>query len=285
MVGFEKWRAERNINLERWTIEDWAEPQTQEKLILLYTQTVDETEAAIDWYKRKKLSKACFSRFFRLIAILASVGAGMMPLLSGMPSLLNSLNVNQLFVSQLGYILIAIAAACILFDKFFGTSSGWIRYIVTSMAIERTLIEFRSNYVLKLIELKRAEPTPEELRAFHVLALDMRKNVQQQVQNETNAWAQEFQQSTAELEKLVTQQRQTAEDKMKERLAEARTGSINIAVETTLELDGPITVFVDGASEAAAKLTGRSGSLKDVEPGHRKGSAGRNSPYGAGRAG
>lgn len=270
MLKLGEWWGKRDIDLAPWTIEDWADATTQAKLIKLYTQTESETHGAIDWYKRKKLWKACFSRLFRLVAISASVGGGMMPILSGMASARTWLGMEQVFMSQFGYVLLAFAAACLLFDKFFGTSSGWIRYIVTSMGIERTLIEFRAGYVLKLIDLKGAEPTPEDLRAFHLMALDMRKSVQQQVQNETNAWAQEFQQSTAELEKLVAQQRQTAEQKLKEMRAETRTGSINIAVETALELDGPITVFVDDAPEAAATLSRKSGSIKDLEPGRRK---------------
>lgn len=265
----ERW-AQRNINLDRWTIGDWADPNTQAKLIKLYGEAEKETLGAIDWYKRKKTSKACFSRFFRVVAICASVGGGMMPLLSGMPSVLNSLNVDQVFMSQLGYVLFALAAACLLFDKFFGTSSGWIRYIVTLMGIERTLIEFRAAYVLKLIELQGRTPTSDDLRAFHVLALDMRKNVQQQVQNETNAWAQEFQQSTAELEKLVSQQRQTAEQKLKELRAEIRTGAVNITVTSANKLDGPVEVFIDDKTDAAATLSGKTGSLKDLEPGQRK---------------
>lgn len=270
MTTLRDWWARRNINLDRWSIEDWADPNTQAKLIQLYEQTESETHGAIDWYKRKKLWKACFSRLFRVVAIFASVGGGMMPILSGMSSARDWLGMDQTFMSQLGYVLFALAAACLLFDKFFGTSSGWIRYIVTSMGIERTLIEFRAAYVLKLVELQGRVPTPDDLRAFHVLALDMRKNVQQQVQNETNAWAQEFQQSTAELEKLVAQQRQTAEQKLKEMRAESRTGAINITVTSANKLDGPVEVFIDGSADAVATLIGKTGSIKDLEPGQRK---------------
>lgn len=260
----------RDIQMERWAIEKWADADRHKQLIELYKQTETETLSAITWYKSKKRAKAFFSRFLRTVAIAASVAGGMMPVLAGVRYFEENWLWDPNLMSQSGYIMIAGAAACILIDKFFGTSSGWIRYIVTALGIERTLIEFRATFAMKLVELGGAEPKLDETRAFHTLALDMRKNVQQQVQNETAAWAQEFQQSTAELEKLVSQQRQTAEAKMQELRTEARTGAINLSIECVGAPEAAVEVFIDDSHDKATAFSGKTGSVKEVAPGHRK---------------
>jgi hypothetical protein len=45
-------------------------------------------------------------------------------------------------------VLLALAAACIGFDRFFGISSGWMRSMTTAQALERRLEQLQ--YDLRL---------------------------------------------------------------------------------------------------------------------------------------
>jgi SMODS and SLOG-associating 2TM effector domain 2 len=59
---------------------------------------------------------------------------------------------------QAGYLLIAEAAGCVGLDRFFGYSTGWIRYITTAMAIEKSLEEYRMEWARNIAKLRGAPP-------------------------------------------------------------------------------------------------------------------------------
>jgi hypothetical protein len=46
-------------------------------------------------------------------------------------------------MGQLGYVMLALAAACVGFDHFFGLSTGWMRFMVTEMSLQQVLAEFQ----------------------------------------------------------------------------------------------------------------------------------------------
>jgi SMODS and SLOG-associating 2TM effector domain 2 len=79
---------------------------------------------AIDWYLQDKRGKRIWSRGLRLLVILLVTAGGLQPLLDAAapgPSR-----------TAWGYVLLAQAAACIGFDRFFGVSSGWMRAMTTA---------------------------------------------------------------------------------------------------------------------------------------------------------
>jgi hypothetical protein len=82
----------------------WIEP------LFLYLEA--HALVAIDWYLEDKRSKARWSRSLRVLTILLTAGGGLVPLLraSGVETLR----------AEWGYVLLALAAACIGLDRFFG---------------------------------------------------------------------------------------------------------------------------------------------------------------------
>jgi hypothetical protein len=56
----------------------------------------------------------------------------------------------------MGYLFLALAAAFVATDKFFGFSSGWIRYIRTGQVLMKELAEFRMDWAMLMA--KRGEP-------------------------------------------------------------------------------------------------------------------------------
>jgi hypothetical protein len=44
---------------------------------------------------------------------------------------------------HLGHLLIGLAGVIMLYDRTFGLSTGWMRFIETQMKLEKALIEFR----------------------------------------------------------------------------------------------------------------------------------------------
>ena len=116
---------------------DWADPETV--LVDLYRQAEDKAIEAIGWYLREKSSKKRASRYLRAAAIVFASAGGVFPLLAlAAPDASPS--------AAWGYVLLALAAACVAFDRFFGVSSGWMRYMLTAQRLQGRLELFQYDW-------------------------------------------------------------------------------------------------------------------------------------------
>jgi hypothetical protein len=148
----------------------------------------------------------------------------------------------------------ATAAALVLADKFFGLSSGWMRFIKTQITLERALTEFRCDWVMLLSKLPAQSPPPDQILLLLQRVKDFSSLVYAQVQQETEAWILEFQSNLAELDKTARAQ------------AEARKpGSIEVVVANAADFDGGVLALLDGAEEK--KIVGGKGLFAVVTPG------------------
>ena len=79
----------------------------------------------IDWYMSEKKRKARWSRSLRaLAAILATLG-GAIPVAA--------LAAGKPVYGNWGFVLLALAAGTLAYDRFFGYSSAWLRYMATAI--------------------------------------------------------------------------------------------------------------------------------------------------------
>src|SRR5690242_5668700 len=100
----------------------------------LYSYARQSAIDAIDWYMHRKWWMGLIARTLRSSAILLTTIGGIIPLLVA-GELLGTHNDSYKW-SQLGYVSLLLAAGCILFDKFFGFSSGWMRYVTTALKLQ-----------------------------------------------------------------------------------------------------------------------------------------------------
>ena len=117
-------------------MEQWHD--TEAALTQLYRYAEGRAIEATDWYLQDKRGKRIWSRGLRLLAILLVTAGGLQPLLDAAapgPSR-----------TAWGYVLLALAAACIGFDRFFGLSSGWMRSMTTAQALERRLEQLQYDW-------------------------------------------------------------------------------------------------------------------------------------------
>ena len=192
------WRSrkpprQRDLNAERYpfaTPDDWRDPN--QAFTTLYRHAEGKAIETMNWYLRDKRGKKRWSRALRALAIALAAGGGVLPLLSAARPGMGG--------ASWGYVLLALAAACIGFDRFFGLSSGWMRDVTTAQTIQRRLERFQLDWA---VECARAASGPigsmqvlnrfELLRAFGEDLLDF-------VRHETAEWVVEFQSSLAQLE-------------------------------------------------------------------------------------
>jgi len=97
---------------------------------------------------------------------------------------------------ELGYLAIGFSGAIFLFDKIFGLSKGWIRFMTARQKIAHQAEVFQLGW----IQMKQSESKPKTKFAF---LLDYVKNLQKVVESETRQWATDFESSVRQLESLT----------------------------------------------------------------------------------
>jgi len=167
----------------------------------LYVRAETHALQTIDWYMRAKRSKS-WAGTVRYLAITLTTVGGVVPVVKAMD--VECLN-GEVF-GQLGYLLFALAAGLIAFDRFSGISTGWIRYVTSALALQRALREFQLSWAQELLALGSNPPGPEQQQRLIGLLRQFVAQVDLEVEKETQAWAAEFQSSLAELEKTARAQ-------------------------------------------------------------------------------
>jgi hypothetical protein len=212
---------------------EWGTPaEVERSLQSLYEYSEGRVGGAIAWYENKKRWKARLSQWLRGIAIVLTTAGGLVPIVLAIGWLDGGTNTE---IGQLGYLFLGLAAGAVAIDRFFGLSSGWMRFITTMLELQKLLSEFRLDWVMGRARLAGKPPTPEQtqvmlqrLRAF-IVAVD------QKVNQETQTWISEFKASLADLDRQAKQQ-----------LESTRPGAIDVTITNGMEFPDGVTVALDG---------------------------------------
>src|SRR5207302_5734643 len=105
---------------------------------------------------------------------------GLIPLVISLP-IVN----KEWALEKWGYAVFGAAAGCIALDKFFGFSTGWVRYISTAQSIQNELYKFQLDWARAMSRLAGAVPNSAQIEEFLQLAKDFSSRVMQEVTQET----------------------------------------------------------------------------------------------------
>jgi hypothetical protein len=178
----------------------WKDGDLESSLSVLHQYVEDQAQTQLQWYWDKKQAKARMSMSLRFLAIILFVLGGLVPIVKA--TLPATVAAKFPFdFGQSGYLLIGIAAGCMGLDRFFGYSTGWIRYVTTAMAIEKSLEEFRLEWTRNIAKMRGIPPTSEQLELLIQTCAAFSLAIKSQVEQETKAWVVEFQNSLSQLEK------------------------------------------------------------------------------------
>lgn len=222
-------------------------------------------QAELDWYINRKRGRAQASRTLRVLAVALSILGGLVPLIIAIggprPAWTTKMGLDAIRFGQVGYLLLAMAGGLILFDRLFGSSTGWMRYIVAIQAIEKARESFRLDWAILSRKLTMSAPdTPEYTDTVDKIVQRLRSAVletKEQSEKETQAWIQEFQTNLAQFEK-----------DLKSQMEAGRPGGIDVEVNDGNKADTPVEVLLDGM--VADHFAGTAGSIGYVAPGlHR----------------
>ncbi|MEO5891951.1 MAG: SLATT domain-containing protein [Ferruginibacter sp.] len=209
-----------------------------QSIYALYQYAETAANDSINWYGKNKRSKGRSSRLLRALAIIFTTLGGLAPIISSVGGLAKELLNDKLtvvFIGQLGYLFLGLAAACIAFDRFFGFSSGWMRYITTKMSLERALSEFRMDWAIMLSKIGASALTPDQVQLMIRRLKEFLVLVNNSVEQETLTWVSEFKTNLAEIEKTAKTQSEAT-----------RPGAIAVTVTNGMDTEDGFTVTLDG---------------------------------------
>ena len=173
------------------------------KLDKLYQNTEEKARNAIEWFLRKKERPARYSRSIRIWAIIFTIIGGVSPILQGVQYL------SQFNFTQYGYIALALAAGLLGFDKYFGFSSAWMRYMLTQIALQQKLDNFHMDWLKLRINIKNNDEISEEqIETLCNCIQKFRLNILTEIENEIQTWKSEFQKNLMLLEKISKEQKE-----------------------------------------------------------------------------
>jgi hypothetical protein len=236
----------------------WAELAPENKAAeTIFEDAIKQTDEAIRWYTKAKRTKATLSRWLRGAAIFAGILGGLAPIFAAMATAMpadTDAPDFQLLITQGGYVAVGIAAGLLAFDRFFGLSSGWIRYMTAMTTIERLRLEF----ILDWARLRREAGQQVDVLKMLDRAVMFRKALYQVIEDETSKWVSEFQAAMKDLDQYVRDTREKAEAALQEmkkqqaatlqeiekERAAPKTGSVNLTL--AADWSGEVTINVEG---------------------------------------
>src|ERR1043166_2320488 len=200
----------------------------------IYDYANGKAQEAITWYLDKKWSKQRMAQSLRLAAIILTTVGGIIPLIIASRVVATLGATTSVESGQFGYVALALAGACVFLDKFFGYSSGWMRYITTAMKLQRMVEEFNVDWAILSASVKGNVADITERETMLRRAQAFLQSVLAEVESETAAWAAEYRSNLAELEKSAKQQ-----------LEASRPGVINLKITNAGKFSNGVTVFLD----------------------------------------
>lgn len=226
-------------------------------LTRLFQYVEKHAQDSIDWYGRKKSRKAWMSSWLRLLAIFWTTLGGLTPILGSIGWHELTILKTPVSLGNVGYLFLGFAAACLGLDKFFGFSSGWMRYITTMMALQRRLSEFRFEWAMMLAKMAEQKPTTDQVQLMIQRLKEFLITVDTDVDQETQAWVSEFKTNLSEVEKSAKAQADTN-----------RPGAIDITLTNGMKTEDGFTVSIDGME--VKRVHGTQYQIGYVPPGPHK---------------
>lgn len=199
----------------------WDQSKADDSLKRVYEWAIGVARENIKWYESRRPPARKFSQSFRALAIILGAIGGLCPLIDSTKFL-----ANGPALGQWGYVSLAIAAALVLFDKYFGFSTGWMRNIMTQMSLEKALKEFQFDWAILNAQQQCQQPPQSNALVFLQKAKDFCVQIDGLIKQETDAWVAEFQTNIAELEKAL-----------KSEVAARKPGGIKITVKNARDFE------------------------------------------------
>ncbi len=235
-----------------------------------------EADQAIRWYARAKKPKKLGATWLRALTIISTTAAIILTVLAqwfdGVPD--GEFRISPLSIS----LALALSAALLGIDHFFGFSRAWIRYVSADLQIRIALNEFNLNWPLRMTQWEGGKPDANQTKEAITVCSALVVDVAAIVKTETEQWIVDFQTSLKGLTdatKAAEKSRDGLVDAEKKRQGVAaaavkaaedvsKPGALNIAVTNGDKCEGGWQLAV---GEKKSQGLGKTAGVVDLAPG------------------
>jgi hypothetical protein len=179
---------------------DWSSPQRSAALSTVFAHAVGLASNAEAWYARKRPAKRYWGRALRVGALLLGTAAAVLPILAE----ISTTNGKPAIPPGWSAVALALAAALIALDRYFGFSNGWMRFMEAELRVTRLRHDF--EYEWNAQRSLADPPGSAEIAALLELARELVLAVDDIVAEETSGWITEFRGSLERAEKGLSPQ-------------------------------------------------------------------------------
>lgn len=172
----------------------------------LFSTAVTHATDRIDWYDAKAAERAAVAKRIRFMSLLLFALGTLAPILltflikiaavgktPNTPSSWLDM-IAALPLAEIGYVLLAIAGALVVFDQFFDASGSWIRFRQSQARLEVLLADFRFSWAQAMAQAQGSVIGKEPLPPFTSILRDFVIKVEWLAEDETKQWAKRFSQ-------------------------------------------------------------------------------------------
>ena len=119
-----------------------------------------KAQEAIEWYAVAKQPKRTGATIIRALTIFSTTSAGILTVLQIYTGEAATLKLEPIWIS----LALAISAALLGVDRFFGFSRAWIRYVAASLKIQTALNQFNMSWPLRMADWSDGVPNPAQVK-------------------------------------------------------------------------------------------------------------------------
>ena len=170
----------------------WREDDLERDLGNLRNSAVEWAKDAEEWYFSAKASKKFWGILFRISMISLTAGAALLPLVNEIYRESESGSGREIMNPLWSAVLLGVASAVLALDRFYGMTSGWVRYVLTGQKLTALIGDFLFKYEQLRIAWKNQKPNYDQALKAAILINEFSKNVNETVIQETEIWAKEF---------------------------------------------------------------------------------------------
>ncbi len=178
---------------------DWSSENRLDSIQAIYGFVTTMAEEQVEWYKSKKKSVRFLAKTFRISAILITTVAALVPMLSNI-IIINKKPLDPVWAS----VALAIAAALIAMDRFFGYSASWMRFITSEIKIDALLQDFQLDWEIERSALEGEIPSTETMRKLLQKCRTFLKSVNDVLIEESEQWKNDFRNAIIQIDKSST---------------------------------------------------------------------------------
>lgn len=173
----------------------------------------DNARETIAWYLRGRRLQGRLSKALTLTTLLLAAFGGLLPMFGAAKIELPLLGAPDTY-NLYGYIAFAGAGACLIFDRLFGFSSAWMRYITTSQTLQRKLEAFDLEWLAIWLKVDKGQPNADQQEDLLELLRRFRMETLEVVEKETQTWIAEFSRNLMKLDSIARAGKENLESRL-----------------------------------------------------------------------